>query len=87
MDISEKVKDIIVKQLAVNPEEVTENASFQDDLGADSLDTVTIVMELEKEFAIEIPDEDSKDIRTVAEAIKYIEKRTTQSEEGAQETE
>ncbi|NQT84702.1 acyl carrier protein [bacterium] len=87
MDISEKVKDIIVKQLAVNPEEVTENASFQDDLGADSLDTVTIVMELEKEFAIEIPDEDSKDIRTVAEAIKYIEERTTQSEEGAQETE
>jgi len=87
MDIAEKVKDIIVRQLAVNPEEVTENASFVDDMGADSLDTVTIVMELEKEFDIEIPDEDSKDIRTVAEAIKYIEEKTRQKEEEAQPTE
>ncbi len=81
MDIAEKVKDIIVKQLAVNPEEVTENASFVDDLGADSLDTVTFVMELEKEFGIEIPDEDSKDIRTVGEAIKYIEQKSKQKEQ------
>lgn len=87
MDIAEQVKDIIVKQLAVNPEEVTETASFVDDLGADSLDTVTIVMELEKEFGIEIPDEDSKDIRTVSEAIKYIEEKTAQKEEEAQKAE
>lgn len=84
MDIAEKVKDIIVKQLAVNPEEVTEDASFVDDLGADSLDTVTFVMELEKEFGLEIPDEDYKDIRTVGEAIKYIERKTEQKEEEAQ---
>jgi acyl carrier protein len=87
MDIAEQVKDIIVKQLAVNPEEVTENASFVDDLGADSLDTVTIVMELEKEFNIEIPDEDSKDIRTVAEAIKYIEEKAAKKEEEPETTE
>jgi acyl carrier protein len=80
MDIAEKVKDIIVKQLAVNPEEVTDEASFVDDLGADSLDTVTFVMELEKEFGIEIPDEDSKDIRTVGEAIRYIEEKSKQKE-------
>ena len=87
MDIAEKVKEIIVKQLAVNQEEVTDNASFIDDLGADSLDTVTIVMELEKEFGIEIPDEDSKDIRTVTEAIKYIEEKSAQKEEEPQTTE
>ena len=87
MDIAEKVKDIIVKQLAVNPEEVTNEASFEDDLGADSLDTVTFVMELEKDFGIEIPDEDSKDIRTVGEAIKYIEEKTKQNEEETQQTE
>jgi len=80
MDIAEKVKDIIVKQLAVNPEEVTDEASFVDDLGADSLDTVTFVMELEKEFGIEIPDEDSKDIRTVGEAIRYIEEKAKDKE-------
>lgn len=87
MDIAEKVKDIIVKQLAVNPEEVKDDASFVDDLGADSLDTVTFVMELEKEFGIEIPDEDSKDIRTVGEAIKYIEEKAKQKEEEAEKTE
>ncbi len=87
MDIAEKVKDIIVKQLAVNPEEVTDEASFVDDLGADSLDTVTFVMELEKDFGIEIPDEDSKDIRTVGEAIKYIEEKTKQNEEETEKTE
>ena len=78
MDIAEKVKDIIVKQLAVNPEEVTEEASFVEDLGADSLDIVTFIMELEKEFNIEIPDEESKEIQRVGEAIKYIEERVGQ---------
>jgi acyl carrier protein len=87
MDIAENVKNIIVKQLAVNPEEVTEDASFVDDLGADSLDTVTFVMELEKEFGIEIPDEDSKDIRTVGEAIKYIEEKAKEKEEEAPQPE
>jgi acyl carrier protein len=83
MDIAEKVKEIIVNQLALNPEEVTENASLTDDLGADSLDQVTIVMELEKEFAIEIPDEDSKDITTVGQAIKYIEEKVKAREQEA----
>jgi len=87
MDIAEKVKEIIVSQLALNPEEVTENASLMDDLGADSLDLVTFVMELEKEFGIEIPDEDSKDISTVGEAIKYIEEKMKQKEQEAQKTE
>ncbi len=87
MDIAEKVKEIIVNQLALNPEEVTENASLTDDLGADSLDQVTIVMELEKEFAIEIPDEDSKDITTVGQAIKYIEEKMKAREQEAQKAE
>jgi acyl carrier protein len=87
MDIAEKVKEIIVNQLALNPEEVTENASFIDDLGADSLDQVTFVMELEKEFGIEIPDEDSRDISTVREAITYIEGKIKQKEDEAPKTE
>lgn len=73
MAIADKVKDIIVKQLGVNPDEVTPDASFIDDLGADSLDTVELVMELEKEFGIEIPDDDANNIRSVGDAIKYIE--------------
>jgi acyl carrier protein len=87
MDIAEKVKEIIVNQLALNPEEVTDNASFMDDLGADSLDQVTFVMELEKEFGIEVPDEDAKDITTVGEAINYIEEKVKQKEEEAQKAE
>ena len=81
MAVSEKVKDIIVKQLGVNPEEVTDTASFVDDLGADSLDTVELVMELEKEFGIEIPDEDANTIRTVGEAVKYIEDKEKAKQE------
>jgi acyl carrier protein len=71
-DIEQKVKDIIVEQLGVKKEQVTENASFIDDLGADSLDTVELVMALEEAFNIEIPDEEAEKIRTVGEAVNYI---------------
>jgi len=77
MSISEKVKSIIVEQLGAKPEEVTPTASFVNDLGADSLDTVELVMALEEEFGVEIPDEDAEKIMTVEDAIKYIEKKTT----------
>ncbi len=69
----DRVKQIIAEQLGVKKEEVTENAKFVDDLGADSLDTVELVMALEEEFGIEIPDEDAEKMTTVGEAIKYIE--------------
>ena len=72
-DVKQKVKDIIIEQLGVNPEEVTEEASFIDDLGADSLDTVELVMALEEGFDIEVPDEDAEKLTTVGAAIKYIE--------------
>src|SRR6185295_20308865 len=73
MEITEKVKSIVTEQLGVDAEEVTEEASFIEDLGADSLDTVELVMAFEEEFGIVIPDEDDDKIRTVGEAIKYIE--------------
>ena len=73
MAVEEKVKAIIAEQLGVKSEEVTPTASFIDDLGADSLDTVELVMALEEEFGIEIPDEDAEKMTTVGEAIKYIE--------------
>jgi acyl carrier protein len=72
-DVTQKVKDIIIEQLGVNPEEVTVEASFIDDLGADSLDTVELVMALEEGFDIEVPDEDAEKLTTVGAAIKYIE--------------
>lgn len=72
-DVAARVKAIIVEKLAVDENEVTENASFQHDLGADSLDTVELIMEFEKEFNISIPDSDSEKIVTVGDAIKYIE--------------
>ena len=73
-NIAEDVKKIIVERLGVDPAEVTEVASFQNDLGADSLDLVELIMEFEKVFDIEIPDEDASDkIATVGDAIKYIE--------------
>lgn len=71
--IEEKIKSIIVEQLGVNEEQVTSDASFIDDLGADSLDTVELVMAFEEEFDIEIPDEDAEKIVTVKDATKYIE--------------
>lgn len=73
MAVVDKVKSIIAEQLGVKAEEVTPQASFIDDLGADSLDTVELVMALEEEFGIEIPDEDAEKMTTVGDAIKYIE--------------
>ncbi len=70
--IEERVQKIVVEQLGVKEEEVTKDASFVDDLGADSLDTVELVMALEEEFETEIPDEDAEKITTVAEAVNYI---------------
>lgn len=71
--IEERVKKIIVEQLGVKPEEVVNNASFVDDLGADSLDTVELVMALEEEFDTEIPDEEAEKITTVQAAIDFIQ--------------
>ena len=73
MSVAEKVKSIIVEQLGVDADEVTPAASFTDDLGADSLDIVELVMAFEEEFGIEIPDEDAETITTVQDAIKYID--------------
>ena len=75
-NISDKVKQIIIDKLGVDESEVTTDASFTNDLGADSLDTVELVMALEEEFGIEIPDEDAEKIATVAHAIDYINKHT-----------
>jgi acyl carrier protein len=74
-DIEAKVKDIIVNELGVEQEKVTPEASFVDDLGADSLDTVELVMAFEEEFGIEIPDEDAEKLQTVGDAIRYINER------------
>lgn len=74
--VEEKIKSIIAEQLGVKPEEVTPQASFIDDLGADSLDTVELIMALEEEFNVEIPDEDAEKMTTVGDAIKYIESKT-----------
>ena len=73
MAVAEKVKSIIIEQLGVDEEEVTLDASFVDDLGADSLDTVELVMAFEEEFSLEIPDEDAEKITRVKEAVGYIE--------------
>ena len=73
MAVAEKVKGIIVEQLGVDEEEVTQDASFVDDLGADSLDTVELVMAFEEEFGLELPDEDGEKITRVKEAVDYIE--------------
>ncbi len=72
-DVFEKVKEIIVERLSVDEKDVTKEASFIDDLGADSLDTVELVMALEEEFGMEIPDEEAEKIVTVDDAVKYIE--------------
>ena len=74
--VEEKVKQIIVEQLGVDEGEVTGNASFVDDLGADSLDIVELVMAFEESFDIEIPDEEAEKIRTVKDAVEYIEKHS-----------
>lgn len=71
-NIEERVKKIVVEQLGVKEDEVKSESSFVDDLGADSLDTVELVMALEEEFEVEIPDEDAEKITTIAEAVNYI---------------
>ena len=73
--VEERVKKIVVEQLGVGEEQVTLEASFVDDLGADSLDTVELVMALEEEFEIEIPDEDAEKIQTVSAAVDFIKEK------------
>ena len=73
-NVNERVKKIVIEHLGVDAAKVTDNASFIDDLGADSLDTVELVMELEEEFDINIPDDAAEKIQTVGQAIDYIEK-------------
>ena len=75
MAVADRVKSIIAEQLGVKPEEVTPEASFIDDLGADSLDTVELIMALEEEFSIEIPDEEAEKRTKVGDAIKYIDQK------------
>jgi acyl carrier protein len=73
-DIEQKVKDIIINELGVEAEKVTREAKFVDDLGADSLDTVELVMAFEEEFGMEIPDEEAEKLQTVGDAIDYIQR-------------
>ncbi len=74
-NVAEKIKQIVAEQLGVDEAEVTPTASFVDDLGADSLDTVELVMAFEEAFEIEVPDEDAEKMRTVQDAITYVEKK------------
>ena len=75
-NIDERVKDLVVEQLGVSQDQVTPQASFIDDLGADSLDTVELVMAFEEEFGIDIPDDDAEKMVTVNDAIKYLEENS-----------
>jgi acyl carrier protein len=77
-ELDEKVKTIIAKELGVEMEKLTPEASFMEDLGADSLDTVELVMEFEKEFNIDIPDEDAEKLRTVGDALNYLHEKVTE---------
>lgn len=81
-DIATKVKSIIVEKLGVEENEVTSEASFTNDLGADSLDTVELIMEFEKEFNVSIPDEQAENITTVGQAIAYLEEQLNNNEGG-----
>ena len=74
-DVAERVKKIVVEHLGVEPDKVTEDASFIDDLGADSLDTVELVMAFEEEFSIEIPDDAAETIQTVGDAVRFISEK------------
>ena len=76
MSVEERVKEIIVENLGVDGEKVTVDASFVEDLGADSLDTVELVMAFEEEFDIEIPDEDAEKLTTVGDAVAYLDNKT-----------
>ena len=73
MSTFDKVKDIILDKLGAEEDKITETASFMDDLGADSLDTVELIMEMEEEFGIEIPDEEAEKLATVGDAVSYID--------------
>ena len=75
-DINSRVKAIIVDKLVIDESEVTNESNFMSDLGADSLDTVELIMEFEKEFDLQIPDDEAEKITTVGEAIKYLEERS-----------
>jgi acyl carrier protein len=75
-----RVREIIINELGVEPEKVTDDASFVEDLGADSLDTVELVMAFEEEFGIDIPDEDAEQMRTVGDAISYLKKHGVSAE-------
>lgn len=74
-DMEEKVKDIIVEELGVERDKLNDDASFMEELGADSLDTVELVMAFEKEFDIDIPDEEAEKLRTVGDALKYLREK------------
>ncbi len=76
--IEDRVKDIIVKELGVNPEQVTPEAKFIEDLGADSLDTVELVMAIEQELSVEVPDEDAEKLEKVGDVIRYVEDKLQQ---------
>ena len=80
MSVEQKVKEIIIEQLGVEESQVTDNAKFVEDLGADSLDTVELVMALEEEFGLEIPDTEAEKIRSVGDAVNYIK---TNAKKGA----
>jgi acyl carrier protein len=77
-NILEKVRDIIVEQLGVNPEQVTLEAKFIEDLGADSLDTVELVMAFEEEFGIDVPDEEAEKLQSVGDVVRYVEDSAAQ---------
>ncbi|AXA35093.1 MAG: acyl carrier protein [Candidatus Hydrogenedentota bacterium] len=80
MSVEQKVREIVAQQLGKNVDQVTPEASFRDDLGADSLDVVELVMALEEEFGVEIPDEDAEKIQTVGQAIDYLKEKVGSSE-------
>jgi len=75
MDIMKELKEIIIEKLSVTEDQITEGARFQEDLGADSLDVVELVMAIEEKFNIEVPDEDAEKIRTVSDAVNYIKEK------------
>ena len=77
-NVEQRVKKIVAEQLGVNEAEIKNESSFVDDLGADSLDTVELVMAFEEEFSVEVPDEDAEKLQTVGDVIKYIEERAKQ---------
>jgi len=79
VDVAAQIKEAIVEKLGVEESKVTENASFINDLGADSLDTVELIMELENRFNIQIPDEDQEKIQTVGDATRYVQEKLSQN--------